>query len=121
MDAEFNFVDREMFEKTYELIRDKEPVRYDAFISYSHSEPDAFVAGKLHSMLEHYKVPKKIREISGKKKIERVFRDREELPLSANLAMGICEALENSEYLIVICSPRSVSRNGYSGRSRHFC
>ena len=108
VDAEFNFVDREMFEKTYELIRDKEPVRYDAFISYSHSEPDAFVAGKLHSMLEHYKVPKKIREISGKKKIERVFRDREELPLSANLAMGICEALENSEYLIVICSPRSV-------------
>lgn len=108
VDAEFNFVDREMFEKTYELIRDKEPVRYDAFISYSHSEPDAFVAGKLHSMLERYKVPKKIREISGKKKIERVFRDREELPLSANLAMGICEALENSEYLIVICSPRSV-------------
>ena len=108
VDAEFNFVDREMFEKTYELIRDKEPVRYDAFISYSHSEPDAFVAGKLHSMLEHYKVPKKIQEISGKKKIERVFRDREELPLSANLAMGICEALENSEYLIVICSPRSV-------------
>ena len=107
-DAEFNFVDRETFEETYELIRDKEPVRYDAFISYSHSEPDAFVAGKLHTMLEHYKVPKKIREISGKKKIERVFRDREELPLSANLAMGICEALENSEYLIVICSPRSV-------------
>lgn len=108
VDAEFNFVDRDTFEETYELIKDKEPVRYDAFISYSHSEPDAFVAGKLHSMLEHYKVPKKIREISGKKKIERVFRDREELPLSANLAMGICEALENSEYLIVICSPRSV-------------
>ena len=108
VDAEFNFVDRDTFEETYELIKDKEPVRYDAFISYSHSEPDAFVAGKLHTMLEHYKVPKKIREISGKKKIERVFRDREELPLSANLAMGICEALENSEYLIVICSPRSV-------------
>lgn len=108
VDAEFNFVDRDTFEETYELIKDKEPVRYDAFISYSHSEPDAFVAGKLHTMLEHYKVPKKIQEISGKKKIERVFRDREELPLSANLAMGICEALENSEYLIVICSPRSV-------------
>lgn len=108
VDAEFNFVDRDTFEETYELIKDKEPVRYDAFISYSHSEPDAFVAGKLHTMLEHYKVPKKIQEISGKKKIERVFRDREELPMSANLAMGICEALENSEYLIVICSPRSV-------------
>lgn len=108
LDAEFNFVDRESFEKTYELIREKVPVRYDAFISYSHSEPDAFVARKLHTMLEHYKIPKRVQEMSGKKKIERVFRDREELPLSANLAMGICEALEHSEYLIVICSPRSV-------------
>ena len=108
IDAEFNFVDRKTFEETYELIKEKEPVRYDAFISYSHSEPDAFIAKKLHFMLEHYKVPKKIRQICGKKKIERVFRDREELPLSANLAMGICEALEQSEYLIVICSPRSL-------------
>lgn len=87
----------------------KEPkMTYDAFISYSHSEPDAFVARKLHTMLEHYRVPKKIQERSGKKKIERVFRDREELPLSSNLASNICEALENSEYLIVICSPRSI-------------
>lgn len=108
LDAEFNFVDRENFEKTYELLREKAPVQYDAFISYSHSEPDAYVARKLHTMLEHYKIPKRVQEISGKKKIERVFRDREELPLSANLAMGICEALEHSEYLIVICSPRSV-------------
>lgn len=107
-DAEFNFVDREEFEKTYEVIPEKAAVTYDAFISYSHSEPDAFVAKKLHSMLERYRVPKKIQELSGKKKIERVFRDREELPLSSNLASNICEALEHSEYLIVICSPRSL-------------
>ena len=83
-------------------------IKYDAFISYSHSEPDAYVAEKLHTMLEHYHISKKLQKISGKKKIERVFRDREELPLSSDLAANIREALENSEFLIVVCSPRAV-------------
>lgn len=85
-----------------------EKITYDAFISYSHSEPDSFVAEKLHSMLEHYHISKKLQEISGKKKISRVFRDREELPLSSDLGANICQALKNSEYLIVVCSPRAV-------------
>lgn len=83
-------------------------IKYDAFISYSHSEPDAYVAEKLHTMLEHYHISKKLQEISGKKKIERVFRDREELPLSSDLEANIREALKNSEFLIVVCSPRAV-------------
>ena len=83
-------------------------IKYDAFISYSHSEPDAYVAEKLHTMLEHYHISKKLQKISGKKKIKRVFRDREELPLSSDLAANIREALENSEFLIVVCSPRAV-------------
>lgn len=83
-------------------------VTYDAFISYSHSEPDAFVAKKLHAMLEHYHISKKLQQISGKKKISRVFRDREELSLSSDLALNIREALENSQFLIVVCSPRAV-------------
>lgn len=41
-----------------------------------------------------------------KTRIHRVFRDREELPLVSNLADPITEALERSEFLIVICSPR---------------
>ncbi|MBD5524611.1 MAG: TIR domain-containing protein [Lachnospiraceae bacterium] len=41
-----------------------------------------------------------------KTRITRVFRDKEELPLVTNLADPITEALQNSEYLIVICSPR---------------
>ncbi|MDE7258707.1 MAG: toll/interleukin-1 receptor domain-containing protein, partial [Lachnospiraceae bacterium] len=41
-----------------------------------------------------------------KTRINRVFRDKEELPLVTNLADPITEALQNSEYLIVICSPR---------------
>lgn len=78
---------------------------YDAFISYRHKELDSFVAEKIHKSLERYHIPKRIQKVSGKKKIERVFRDREELPTSSSLADNIKTALENSEYLIVICSP----------------
>ena len=103
-------------------------IKYDAFISYRHAEPDSFVAQMLHKQLENFKLPKNVvrRKIvqggalgdqnpSGedsvamsvnKTRIERVFRDKEELPLTTNLADPITEALENSEYLIVICSPR---------------
>lgn len=103
--------------------------QYDAFISYRHSEPDSFVAETLHKQLESFKLPvsvikqkkaelKKqiedpVSDVTGQSKysdvktrIHRVFRDKEELPLVANLADPITNALEHSEYLIVICSPR---------------
>lgn len=80
---------------------------YDAFISYRHTQPDKEVAEKLHKLLETYRVPKSIAKAMGKKKINRVFRDRDELPTSSNLADNITMALENSEFLIVICSPRT--------------
>ena len=82
--------------------------RYDAFISYRHTELDKFVAENLIKQLEAYKLPKSVaKKLKGKKtKIERVFRDREELPLTNNLEEPIVEALQSSEWLIVICSPR---------------
>ncbi len=82
--------------------------KYDAFISYRHTELDKFVAENLIKELESFKLPKNIaKKLKGKKtKIERVFRDREELPLTNNLEEPIVEALRNSEWLIVICSPR---------------
>jgi len=86
-----------------------ENVKYDAFISYRHCELDKFVAENLHKQLEAFKVPKsliKAGKTNGKTKIERVFRDRDELPLASNLADPITQALQGSDYLIVICSPR---------------
>ena len=82
--------------------------KYDAFISYRHSKLDKFVAENLHKSLENYELPKNIKEklnINGKT-IKRVFRDQEELPLSSNLEDPIVDALKQSKYLIVICSPR---------------
>ena len=81
-------------------------LKYDAFISYRHSELDKFVAVNLHKKLEAFKLPKGVKSPTGKKRIERVFRDQDELPLSSNLSDPINLALENSEFLLVICTPR---------------
>ena len=82
--------------------------KYDAFISYRHSELDKYVAENLHKQLETFRLPKSIakKRPGEKNKIERVFRDKEELPLTSNLEDPIVDALNNSEWLIVICSPR---------------
>ena len=87
---------------------DKKEYKYDAFISYRHCDLDKFVAENLHKVLESYDLPKNVKQklgITGKT-IKRVFRDQDELPLSSNLEDPIIDALNNSKYLIVICSPR---------------
>ena len=81
--------------------------KYDVFISYRHFPLDRRVAEKLHKKLEKYKIPKRLREKAGKKKLRRVFRDAEELSVGNDLAEEIEEQLKNSEFLIVICSPAS--------------
>ncbi|MBR5178058.1 MAG: toll/interleukin-1 receptor domain-containing protein [Lachnospiraceae bacterium] len=83
-------------------------VHYDAFISYRHCELDSFVAEKIHKKLEAFRLPRSVRSKvkNGKTRIERIFRDLEELPLSDNLMDPITNALNNSDYLITICSPR---------------
>ncbi len=82
-------------------------VEYSAFISYKHGDLDSFVAENLHKSIETFHIPKNIQKATGKKQMERVFRDKEELPISSNLSDNICSALQHSEYLIVICSPRT--------------
>ena len=80
--------------------------KYDAFISYRHVELDKYIAEKIHQYLEEFKLPKNIKNRMGLKKtrIERVFRDKDELTITNNLEEPIIQALRESEYLIVICS-----------------
>ena len=80
--------------------------KYTAFISYRHGGNDEFVAKTLHTMLENYRVPGKLAAKIGKKRVGRIFRDVDELPSSSSLYNNIEEALGQSEYLIVICTPR---------------
>ena len=85
-----------------------QPYKYRAFISYSHQDREW--GDWLHKKLETYKPPKKLRRKDGGELPERifpVFRDREELPTSADLGEVINQALRDSEHLVAICSPRS--------------
>ena len=79
--------------------------RYSAFISYRHMTPDQEIAQKLHRLIETYSIPSALRK-DGARHPGKVFRDQEELPLSADLGRDIETALENSDWLICICSPR---------------
>ena len=77
-------------------------IHYNAFISYRHHPDDIRVAAQIHRLLEHYRIPRALRKQS--KGITRLFRDKEELPITSNLTEDITRALENSDFLIVICS-----------------
>ena len=79
--------------------------KYNAFISYRHRPLDMAVARAIHKQLETYRVPAFIRKRTDKKRIKKVFRDQDELPLMADLGEGIRIALRESEWLIVVCSP----------------
>lgn len=98
--------------------RSTEPVtprvrQYWAFISYSHR--DKAWADWLHRRLESYRVPRKLTGARRRddsdlpKRLYPIFRDREELPTSANLGSVISTALARSRYLVVICSPNSAA------------
>lgn len=82
-------------------------VHYNAFISYRHSPVDSKVAAEIQRQLEHFPIPGAIRKRTGVKRINRIFRDKEELPITSDLNEDITRALENADYLIVICSPRT--------------
>ncbi len=80
---------------------------YNAFISYRHNPTDSAAASRIQRYLEHFRVPRAIAQKTGKKKIERIFRDKEELPITSDLGDTITMALRESDFLIVICSPRT--------------
>ena len=79
--------------------------RYSAFISYRHNDRDTAVAAAVQEDLEHFSVPREIRERTGIKRFSRIFRDASELQISESLSDRLEEALDASDFLIVICSP----------------
>ena len=79
---------------------------YCAFISYRHESPDQEIAKALHTAIETYRIPGSVRKQTNKKRMGKVFRDQEELPLSSDLGADIETALDRSEWFIAICSPR---------------
>ena len=85
-------------------------MRYSAFISYNHRDREWAVW--LHRALERYRVPKRLLGRptpwgSLEKRFPPVFRDRDELATSTDLAASVRAALADAATLIVICSPNS--------------
>ena len=85
-------------------------LKYWAFISYSHS--DTKTAKALQRALETYRLP---RWLAGTNTaagevpafVKPVFRDRDEMQAGADLKGTVREALEQSRWLIVVCSPEA--------------
>ena len=77
---------------------------YCAFISYHHNPHDMKVASNIQKRIERFIIPASIQKKTGKKKIGKVFRDKEELGITHDLNEDIKNALTHSQYLIVICS-----------------
>ena len=78
--------------------------KFTAFISYRHKPLDMAVAEELIRLIEHYRVPRELRK-EGKTSLGKVFRDRDELGVYHDLEEAIYPALEQSEFLIVVCTP----------------
>ena len=83
--------------------------RYEAFISYSHTEHDARVAREVQRFIERFPVPARLREGLGRSRLGKVFRDEDELAAGTSLDQGLVQALAASRWLIVVCSPAAAA------------
>lgn len=114
------------------MIESANPVpmrRYAMFISYRHAdnvEMGRKWANWLHETVENYEVPT---DLIGKTNLRGqpvpptlypVFRDEEELPADADLTTNIQRALQNSELLVVLCSPRAAKSRFVADEIRYF-
>ncbi|NCG05510.1 MAG: TIR domain-containing protein [Gammaproteobacteria bacterium] len=97
-----------------------EPVQtFVAFISYSHK--DAAWATWVQREIERYRLPAAFaKEKALPKRLGKVFRDREELSTGQNLGDHLTAALEQSQNLIVICSPNAVQSQWVSQEIEYF-
>ncbi len=97
--------------------------KYYAFISYSRRNSKA--ASYLHKQLEHFRVP--VRYVAEENRpanqnfLRPVFRDRRDLEaVEGSFTNDIKAAIEQSRYLIVLCSPESAVSIWVNEEIKHF-
>ena len=86
--------------------------KYRAFISYSHD--DSRWARRIHRALEAYRLPGNLIGIKTEqglvpKRLNPIFRDRDDLPAAGDLTASVRTALAQSDVLIVVCSPAAAA------------
>jgi tetratricopeptide (TPR) repeat protein len=94
--------------------------RYKAFISYSHA--DESHASWLQRALERYRTPKALRRSRPDlpARLYPIFRDSAELATSTDLSESIQRALDDSDALVVICSPAARASRWVNEEIRRF-
>jgi hypothetical protein len=95
-------------------------MKYRGFISYS--QKDAAAARMLHGWLETWRLPKSEGEPPGaeQRRLGRFFRDDEEMAAASNIAAIVRDAIDESECLIVVCSPRSAQSKWVNAEINYF-
>jgi len=88
-------------------VDEPERYRYPAFISYTAAEVDRAWAEWLHEALETYRVPGSLVGEGFPERIGQAFLDQRELEASPDLSDQLRQALWESKWLIVVCSPRA--------------
>ena len=97
--------------------------RYRAYISYSHR--DETWAAWLHRAIESYRVPRHLVGLQTHKgkvpaRIRPVFRDRDDLSSATDLEETVKQAINESENLILMCSPEAAASRGVNEEIRYF-
>ncbi|MDD6889731.1 MAG: toll/interleukin-1 receptor domain-containing protein [Bacteroidales bacterium] len=96
-----------------------ETKKYTAFISYSHD--DSYWADILQKKLEHFYIPVALRDSNPEMpaNVRPIFKDNTDLT-PGSLSQRITNALDNSSFLIVICSKASAASQWVNKEVEHF-
>lgn len=97
--------------------------KFKAFVSYS--SKDRLAGMRFQKELEWYQIPRPLRgrktsNGSIPKRLSPIFRDRTDLSAGDDLAELIEEGLQQSAWLIVLCSPRSAASKWVNSEIRRF-
>lgn len=91
---------------------------YSAFLSYSHR--DRSEAELLHRSVERWAIPRTARPERTRSRLSPVFMDTQELATGVPLPVSIRRALQQSAWLLVLCTPRSAASEWVDAEIRHF-
>ncbi|MBZ9814746.1 toll/interleukin-1 receptor domain-containing protein [Mesorhizobium sp. CA7] len=80
---------------------------FRVFISYHRTDVDWKFAKWLQAALEGYRTPSRLVKEGIPSRVGKVFLDEADLAASPDLSADIQEALKGSEFLVVVCSPRT--------------
>ena len=94
--------------------------KYFAFISFQSS--DAREALWLQKQIENYSIPRSVRKSNGNipKRLRPCFCYLNDINLSEELMQELKKKMEQSEYLIVVCSPNSAKSSFVNGGIEYF-